>query len=71
VQDTQRLQRIRANLPLLAERAAMQEEAEALSHIPTLPLETAQLRVAAQERLRSAEEAGRVADFLDWHSSRF
>lgn len=58
----QRLQRIRANLPLLAERAAMQEEAEALSHIPTLPLETAQLRVAAQERLRSAEEAGRVAD---------
>ncbi|MDE1980743.1 MAG: AAA family ATPase [Betaproteobacteria bacterium] len=58
----QRLQRIRANLPLLAERAAKQEEAEALSHIPSLPLEMAQLRVAAQERLRNAEEARRMAD---------
>ena len=58
----QRLQRIRANLPLLAERVAKQEEAESLSHIPSLPPETAQLRVAAQECFRSAEEARRVAD---------
>lgn len=58
----QRLQRIRTNLPLLAERAGKQEEAEGLSQIPSLPPETAQLRVAAQQRLRSAEEAGRVAD---------
>ena len=58
----QRLQRIRANLPLLAERVAKQEEVEALSHIPSLPPEAAQLRVAAQERLRSAEDAKRVAE---------
>ncbi len=59
----QRLQRIRANLPLLAERTAKLEEAEALSHIPSLPLETAQVRVKAQERLRSAVEVGRVAEY--------
>lgn len=58
----QRLQRVRANLPLIAERAAKDEETQALSHIPSLPPEAAQLRVAAQERLRSAEEANRVAD---------
>ncbi|GAB4166171.1 MAG: hypothetical protein Fur0039_02740 [Rhodocyclaceae bacterium] len=35
--EQQRLQRIRANLPLLAERAAMREEAERLAGIPPLP----------------------------------
>lgn len=60
--NQQRLQRIRANLPLLAERVAKQVEAESLSHIPSLPAETAQLRVAAQERLRSAGTAKHVAE---------
>lgn len=60
--EQQRLQRIRANLPLLAERAAKQTEAESLADIPPLPPEAAQLRVAVQERLRSAEEAKGVAE---------
>jgi uncharacterized protein YhaN len=60
--EQQRLQRIRANLPLVAERAAKQEEAGSLAHIPSLPPEATQLRVAAQERLRSAEEAKEVAE---------
>lgn len=60
--EQRRLQRIRANLPLLAERAAKQEEAGSLALIPSLPPAAAQLRVAAQERLRGAEEAKRVAE---------
>ncbi|MCG3201200.1 MAG: hypothetical protein NFCOHLIN_01066 [Gammaproteobacteria bacterium] len=60
--EQQRLQRIRANLPLLAERAAKQKEAEGLAHIRPLPAEVAQLRVAALERMRRAEETKRVAE---------
>ncbi len=60
--EQQRLQRIRANLPLLAERAAKQAEVESLAHVPPLPAEAAQRRVAAQERLRGAEEAKGVAE---------
>ncbi|MGB0126494.1 MAG: AAA family ATPase [Rhodocyclaceae bacterium] len=60
--EQQRLQRIRTNLPLLAERAAKQEEADSLAHIPSLPAEGPQWRAAAQERLRSAEEAKRLAE---------
>lgn len=60
--EQQRLQRIRANLPLVAERTAKQEEAGGLALIPSLSPEATQLRVAAQERLRSAEEANRVAE---------
>jgi exonuclease SbcC len=60
--EQQRLQRIRANLPLLAERAAKQEEAKSLAHIPLLPSEAPQLRAAAQERLRSAEDAKQAAE---------
>ncbi len=53
----QRLQRIRANLPQLAERAAKRSEAGGLAHVPPLSPEAASLRVAAQQRLRSAEDA--------------
>lgn len=60
--EQQRLQRIRANLPLLAERAARQEEAESLAQIPLLRSEAPQLRAAAQERLRSAEDAMQAAE---------
>jgi uncharacterized protein YhaN len=60
--EHQRLSRIRANLPLLAEREAKQSEAESLAHIAPLPPEAAQLRAAAQERLRNAEEAKGIAE---------
>lgn len=60
--EHQRLQRIRANLPLLAERAEKQKEAEGLAHIPLLAPEASQLRAAALERLRSAEEGKRKAE---------
>lgn len=60
--EQQRLERIRVNLPLLAERVAKQTEAEGLAHIPPLPPKAAQRRVAAQERLHSAEEAKSVAE---------
>lgn len=60
--EQQRLQRIRANLPLLAERSAKQEEAGSLAHIPLLPLEAPQLRAAAQERLGSAENVKRATE---------
>jgi uncharacterized protein YhaN len=59
--EQHRLQRICANLPLLAERAAKQEEAESLADIPPLPSEAPQLRAAAQERLRNAEDAKQSA----------
>ena len=59
--EQHRLQRIRANLPLLAERAQKQEEAQGLAHIPLLAPEAGQLRAAAQERLRRAEDGKRSA----------
>lgn len=60
--ELQRLQRIRVNLPLLAERAEKQREAEDLAPIPLLAPEASQLRVAALERLRSADEGKRSAE---------
>lgn len=60
--EQQRLQRIRANLPLLAERAEKQKEAEGLAHIPLLAPEAGQLRAAALERLHSAKEGKRKAE---------
>ena len=54
--EQQRLERIRANLPLLAERAAKQIEVQGLVQVPPLPPEAPQRRVAAQERLRGANE---------------
>lgn len=60
--EQQRLERIRANLPLIAERAAKQAEVEGLAQVPPLPPEAAQRRVAAQERLRGAEEAKGAAE---------
>lgn len=60
--EQQHLQRIRANLPLLAEREVKREEAESLAHIPLLPSEAPQLRAAAQERLRSAEDVKQAAE---------
>lgn len=60
--DLQRFHRIRANLPLLAERREKQKEAEGLAHIPLLAPDASQLRVAALERLRSAEEGKRTAE---------
>ncbi|MEZ5653109.1 MAG: AAA family ATPase [Burkholderiaceae bacterium] len=56
-----RLERIRANLPLLAERAAKRAEVQGLTHVPALAPEAATVRVAAQERLRAADEALRAA----------
>lgn len=60
--EHQRLQRIRTNLPLLAERAAKHEEVESLAAVPLLPADAAQLRATAQERLRSAEDTRHEAE---------
>lgn len=60
--ELQRLERIRINLPLVAERSAKQAEADGLAGVPSLPAESAQLRAAAQERLRSAEEVQGAAE---------
>jgi exonuclease SbcC len=60
--EQQRLQRIRSNLPLLAEREEKGKDVAGLAQVPLLTLEAGQLRAAAQERLRSAEEAKRKAE---------
>ena len=57
-----RLQRIRINLPLLAERQLKREEAASIAHIPLLSADAPQLRAAAQERLRNAEDAKQSAE---------
>jgi uncharacterized protein YhaN len=49
-----RLTRIRANLPLLAERDAIQAERAALPTVPALPADAADRRVRASESLRLA-----------------
>lgn len=54
--EQQRLERVRGNLPLVAERAATQAELESLAEVPVLTLDAAQRRVTAQERLRGADE---------------
>ena len=62
--EHQRLGRVRANLPLVAQRAAQQEEMTSLTAVPLLTLDAAQLRVTAQERLRGAEETKAAAETL-------
>ncbi|MCC6202010.1 MAG: AAA family ATPase [Gammaproteobacteria bacterium] len=49
-----RLTRIRANLPLLAERAAIAAERATLPSLPALPVDAATQRVRASESLRLA-----------------
>lgn len=62
--EHQRLERVRANLPLVAERVAKHAELATLSIVPLLALDAAQRRVTAQERLRGAEETGAAAETL-------
>lgn len=62
--EHQRLGRVRANLPLVAERIAKQEEMTTLTVVPILSPDAAQIRVTAQERLRGAEEAKAAAETL-------
>lgn len=57
-----RLERLRANLPLLAERAAIRAELDELAPVPTLAPDAADRRVTAEERLRAAEETRRMAE---------
>lgn len=59
--EEQRLQRIRANLPLATERAAKRDELEALAGVPDLPPEAGESRATALGDVRSAEEARRKA----------
>ncbi len=54
--EQHRLERIRANLPLVAERRAKRAELYPLGEVPLLPPDAAQRRAAAEERLRAAEE---------------
>ena len=60
--EQQRLERIRANLPLVAERTAKRTELAPLGEVPALSPDAAQRRVAAQERLRVAEETKLAAE---------
>ena len=60
--EQQRLERIRANLPLVAERVTKQVELDQLKQVPVLPADAAQRRIASQERLRGANEAAVAAD---------
>ncbi len=58
----QRLDRLRVNLPLLAERAQVEVALAGLAGIPALPIEAREHRVAAEERLRGAEQARASAE---------
>ncbi len=55
--EQQRLERIRANLPLVAEHAVKQVELAQLGAVAALTPDAAARRIAAQERLRGASEA--------------
>jgi len=57
----QRLERLRINLPLLAERTQVETALAALADVPALPGDARERRIAAEERMRGAEQARRAA----------